>query len=75
MCVLSAFTVETSSVGFAPCWWAATSRGHAEALAEKLSHDHSEDPRYPNAFHVVDSKSHSSGKWFRGQRFDPSYSI
>ena len=70
--ILSAYTVETSAKGFAPCFWPVTSQQSAEALAKKLSEK--TDVRYPNSFWVMDGAK-AIGKWFKGCRYEPSQSI
>lgn len=75
MCVISAFTVETSAVGFAPCTWPAHSREQAERKAESLSQQYRDDGRYPNAFWVIDSGGAALGKYFSGQRYKRGQAI
>lgn len=70
MTCISAFTVETSAVGFNVCTWPATSRKQAEETAKQLSIKHIDNPTYPNAFWVCGSDGKSIGKWFRGQRYE-----
>lgn len=70
--ILSAYTVETSANGFAPCWWACTSKKQARDLARKLSATLPRD-QYPNAFHVVDGRK-SIAKFFMGEEKPTSWS-
>ena len=70
--ILSAFTVESTPVGFAPCFWPVNSRPRAEGLAKELSEK--SDARYPNPFWVMDGTK-AIGKWFKGCRYDPSHPI
>lgn len=74
MCIISAYTVQTSTPSFAPCSWPATSETQAERLAQSLSLSLATDKRYPNAFWVSDG-SISLGKYYRGKRYNPSQSI
>lgn len=67
--ILAAYVVETSSIGFAPCWWPATSMRNAIALAKSLSEQFRDDKRYPNSFWVIGSQDKPACKFFRGERY------
>ena len=72
MCVISAYTVETSSPVFAPQSWPATSIKAARSLAQRLSERMAGDPRYPNAFWVIGARGRPVQKWFGGRAYAPS---
>jgi hypothetical protein len=73
--ILSAYTVDTTTVGFTPCWWPATSLGAATAAAKSLSERLGEDERYPNPFWVVDADNAPVCKFYRGKKYAPSESV
>lgn len=74
--VISTHTVVTTPVGFAPCWWPATSAGSAEQLAKDLS-EKSDRSRYPNAFWVIDENDRANAicKFYQGERYSPSDAV
>ncbi len=52
---VSAFEVQTDPIGFNVCFWPATGKSQALAIAQKLSRE-TDKQIYPNAFWVVDHK-------------------
>jgi hypothetical protein len=70
--ILSAYSVETESKGFAVSSWPAVSIKSALRLARKLSQKLVDDPRYPNSFWVVGSRGKPICKFYRGERFERS---
>lgn len=70
--ILSAYSVETESNGFAVSSWPAVSARSALRLARHLSEKLVKDPRYPNSFWVVGSQGKPICKFYRGQRFERS---
>lgn len=74
--ILAAYTVDTASEGFTPCWWPATSLGAATAAAKSLSERFDEDKRYPNPFWVVDAADNAPVcKYYRGKEFAPNDTV
>ena len=73
--ILAAYTVDTTPVGFTPCWWPATSLSAATATAKSLSERLEGDERYPNPFWVVDADSTPVCKFYRGKRFEPKDTV
>lgn len=73
--ILSAYSVETASKGFAVCSWPAVSLRRAMRLAKTLSNRLGNDPRYPNAFWVVASGDESVCKFYRGQRYERQHTV
>lgn len=74
--ILSAYSVTTEPRGIAVCAWPATSLASAERCARTLSERFAEDPRYPNAFWVIDPSTEKPlGKWWHGQRYNATHTI
>jgi hypothetical protein len=75
MCVISAFSVETNTNGFAVCSWPATSQKEAQDKARDLSLDKMGDARYPNPFWVMDGEGKALVRYFHGKRYECSGTI
>ena len=63
---ISAFQVQTTPVGFAPCWWPCTSRKGAIDRARAMSAT-ADKSLYPNAFWAIGSNDKPVAAFLDGE--------